>query len=156
MTIQLCNFTPRYIPKCKDSNRYLYISVHCSSIHNSQKMETTQTFISSECVWAHAFSWVWLFGPEWTVVHLGFLPMEFSKKEYWSGLKFPTTGDCPDPGTEPADPALAADALPLRHPGSLTINRWMDKQYVAYTYSAITKNEILIFTTTELILKTSY
>ena len=82
--------------------------------------------------------------------------MEFSKKEYWSGLKFPTTGDCPDPGIEPVDPALAADALPLRHPGSLTINRWMDKQYVAYTYSAITKNEILIFTTTELILKTSY
>ena len=57
------------------------------------------------------------------ITHQTPLSMKFSKKEYWSGLKFPTTGDCPDPGTEPADPALAADALPLRHPGSLTINR---------------------------------
>ena len=36
--------------------------------------------------------------------------MEFSGQEYWSGLLFPTPGDLPDPGIEPASlafPALA-------------------------------------------------
>ena len=29
------------------------------------------------------------------------LSMEFSRKEYWSGLSFPSLGDLPSPGTEP-------------------------------------------------------
>ena len=33
--------------------------------------------------------------------------MEFSRQEYWSGLPFPPPGDLPDPGIEPASPALA-------------------------------------------------
>ena len=36
--------------------------------------------------------------------------MEFSRQEYWSGQPFPSPGDLPDPGTEPASlmsPALA-------------------------------------------------
>ena len=28
--------------------------------------------------------------------------MEFSGQEYWSGLPFPTPGNLPDPGIEPA------------------------------------------------------
>ena len=38
------------------------------------------------------------------------LSMEFSRQEYWCGLPFPTPGDLPDPGIEPASlvsPALA-------------------------------------------------
>ena len=38
------------------------------------------------------------------------LPMGYCKQEYWSGLSFPSPGDLPDPGTEPASivsPALA-------------------------------------------------
>ena len=31
--------------------------------------------------------------------------MEFSRQEYWSGLLFPTSGDLPSPGIEPASPA---------------------------------------------------
>ena len=38
--------------------------------------------------------------------------MEFPKQEYWSGLPFPSPGDLPDPGIEPASPALQADSLP--------------------------------------------
>ena len=30
----------------------------------------------------------------------GFLPMGFYRREYWSGLPFPSPGDLPDPGTE--------------------------------------------------------
>ena len=34
------------------------------------------------------------------------LSMEFSRKEYWSGLPFPSPGNLPDPGIEPESPAL--------------------------------------------------
>ena len=34
--------------------------------------------------------------------------METSKKEYWSGLPFPTSGDLPDPGIEPVSPMSPA------------------------------------------------
>ena len=43
----------------------------------------------------------------WTVAHQVSLSMEFPRQEYWSGLPFPSTGDLPDPGIEPASPALA-------------------------------------------------
>ena len=33
--------------------------------------------------------------------------MEFSRQEYWSGVPFPIPGGLPDPGIEPAFPALA-------------------------------------------------
>ena len=41
--------------------------------------------------------------------------MGFSGQEYWSGLPFPSPGDLPDPGIEPATPALQEDCLPLSH-----------------------------------------
>ena len=33
------------------------------------------------------------------------LSVEFSRKEYWSGLPFPPPGDLPDPGIELESPA---------------------------------------------------
>ena len=35
-----------------------------------------------------------------TVVREAPLSMEFSRKEYWSGLPFPSPGNLPDPGME--------------------------------------------------------
>ena len=35
------------------------------------------------------------------------LSVGFPRQEYWSGLPFPLPGDLPDPGIEPAFPALA-------------------------------------------------
>ena len=46
----------------------------------------------------------------WTVDCQISLSMEFSRREYWSGLPFPSPGDLPNPGIEPvslASPALA-------------------------------------------------
>ena len=37
--------------------------------------------------------------------------MVFSRKEYWSGLPFPSPGHFPDPGIEPGSLALQADPL---------------------------------------------
>ena len=36
--------------------------------------------------------------------------MDFSRQEYWSGLAFPTPGDLPNPGIEPACLASSASA----------------------------------------------
>ena len=40
------------------------------------------------------------------------LSMGFPRQEYWSGLPFPSPGGLPNPGTQPASPALQADSLP--------------------------------------------
>ena len=49
----------------------------------------------------------------------GFSVHGIFEQEYWSGLPFPTPGDLPDPGIEPASivsPALAGGFfLPLCH-----------------------------------------
>ena len=37
--------------------------------------------------------------------------MEFSRRECWSGLLFPSPGDLPDLGIEPEFPALQVDSL---------------------------------------------
>ena len=44
------------------------------------------------------------------IAHQAPLSMEFSRQEYWNGLPFPSPGDLPHPGIEPASlvpPALA-------------------------------------------------
>ena len=43
----------------------------------------------------------------WTVAHQAPQCMGFFRPGYWSGLPFHPPGDLPDPGTEPASPALA-------------------------------------------------
>ena len=43
--------------------------------------------------------------------------MKFSRQAYWSGLRFPILGDLPDPGIEPATPALAGRFFTTAPPG---------------------------------------
>ena len=49
------------------------------------------------------------------------LSMELSREEYWSALLFSSPGDLPDPGIEPASPALQGDSLPSEPPGKLSL-----------------------------------
>ena len=44
----------------------------------------------------------------WTIACQAPLSTGFSRQEYWSGLPFPSPGDLPNPGIEPA---LQADSL---------------------------------------------
>ena len=46
------------------------------------------------------------------------LSMGFAQQEYWSGFLFPPPWNFPDPGMEPASPAVHVDSLPLSHQGS--------------------------------------
>ena len=69
-------------------------------------------------------SHVWLFETPWTVAHQAPLSMEFSRKEYWSGLPFPSPGDLPKSGIEPTSSALQMVSLPSEPPGRLQIFLW--------------------------------
>ena len=53
-----------------------------------------------EC--AEPLSHVLLFETLWTVDRQSPLSMGFSRQEYWSGLPYPSPGDLPDPGINPA------------------------------------------------------
>jgi len=58
--------------------------------------------------------WTELFMTLWSVAHQTPLSMRFSRQEYWSGLPFPSPGNLPNPGIEPASPvspALKVDSL---------------------------------------------
>ena len=60
----------------------------------------------SSCAVLSCFNHVWLFATPWTVTHKAPLYMEFSRREYWSGLPFSTPRDLPDPGIELVSPVL--------------------------------------------------
>ena len=63
---------------------------------------------------------VWLFVTPWTVAHQAPLSMGFPRQEYWSGLPFPSPGDLPDSGIEPASlasPVLAGGFCTTAPPG---------------------------------------
>ena len=61
-------------------------------------------------------SHVWLFSIPWTVARLAPLSTGFSRQEYWGGLLFPPPKDLPNPGTEPASPALAGRSFTSESP----------------------------------------
>ena len=58
----------------------------------------------------------------WTVARQASLSVEFSRKEYWSGLLFPSPVDIPNPRIEPRSHALQADSLPCEPPGKLHLS----------------------------------
>ena len=68
-------------------------------------MSTRLTAVIISCVCVHARSAVSDSATPWTVAHQAPLSRGLSRQEYWSGLPFPSPGDLPDPGSEPASPA---------------------------------------------------
>ena len=69
---------------------------------------------------AQSFSRVCLFITSWTITRQTPLSMEFSRKEYWSGLPFPPPGDLPDSGiklTCLVSPALLGGVYTTEAPG---------------------------------------
>ena len=53
----------------------------------------------------------------WTIAHQAPVSMGFSRQECWSGLPFPSPGDLPEPGVEPASSALAGRFFTVEAPG---------------------------------------
>ena len=76
--------------------------------------------LPSTHVYACLLSCVWLLVTLWTVAHQAPLSTGFSMQEYQSGLPFPSPGDLPNPGIEPASPvspALGGDFSTTEPPG---------------------------------------
>ena len=79
----------------------IVLSSHCAAKWVSHTCTSTAMCVLSR---------VKLFTTLWTVHLQAPLSMGFSRQEYRSGLPFPSSGDRPDPGTEPTSltsPALA-------------------------------------------------
>jgi len=53
----------------------------------------------------------------WSIACQAPQSMGVFRKEYWSGLPFPSPGDLPDLGIEHGSPALQEDSLPTEPPG---------------------------------------
>ena len=53
----------------------------------------------------------------WTVDCQAALIMGFPGQDYWGGLPFPSPGDLPNRGIEPASPALAGVSFTTYPPG---------------------------------------
>ena len=64
-------------------------------------------FIQIHVDFAQLLSHVWLSVTFWTVTSQGPLSMGFPRQDYCNGLLFPSPGDLPIPGIEPAPPTLA-------------------------------------------------
>ena len=60
---------------------------------------------------------VQLFATPWTAACQFPWSMRFPRQEYSSGLAFPSPGHLPEPGIEPASPALAAGFFTTAPPG---------------------------------------
>ena len=80
------------------------------------------------------FSSVQLSVTPWTVAHQALLSMGFFRREYWSGLPFPSPEEFPDPGIKPESPALQEDSSPTELLG---------KPHCIYT---LMYNHILLYT----------
>ena len=52
-----------------------------------------------------------------TVAHQAPLSLGFPRQDYWIGLPFPSWGDLPHPGIEPASPTLAGGFFTPEPPG---------------------------------------
>ena len=63
--------------------------------------------IACVCTLSH----VQFFATPWTIAFQAPLSVAFSRHEYGSGLPFPSPGDLPNPGIEPASSALAGRFL---------------------------------------------
>ena len=64
-----------------------------------------------------SLSHLWLFVTLWSEACQAPLSVGFPRQEYWNGLPFPTPGDRPSPGIEPASPSLTSrhfTTVPLR------------------------------------------
>ena len=58
----------------------------------------------------------------WAIAHQALLSLGFSRQQYWSELSFPSPGDLPDPGIQPAAPALSGRFLTTESPPLVGIN----------------------------------
>ena len=91
------------------------------------------------CAVLSRFSHVRLCVTLWTVPRQAPLSMGFSRQEYWNWLPFPSPGNLPHPGIEPAclksNPLWQAGSLTLVPPGKPNITLYIESRvWYKWTY----------------------
>ena len=91
----------------------LHVHICCSlgRIHLSSSLN----LVNPSSFFLSCFSYVWLFVTPWTVPWWASLSKGFSRQEYWSGLPYPTPGDRPTSGIEPASTLAPHSASSRKH-----------------------------------------
>ena len=115
-----------------------------SFISPSHQDNSQPVFYSTAAVLSH----VWVFATPWAPVHQAPLSMEFSKREYWSGLLFPPPGDLPDSGTKPrspGSPALAGGFFTLEPSGKPPPSKMVQQSIVEFSTCMLVTLPIVFF-----------
>ena len=92
-----------------------------------------------------SLSHVQLFATPWTIAYEAPPSMGFSRKDYWSGLLFPSPGDLPNPGIEPGSPTVSHQRSPYMATGktiALTIWTFVGK-VTSLLFNTLSKLSIL-------------
>ena len=80
-----------------------------------------------------------IFVNPWNVSYHGPASMGFSRKEYSTGLPFPSPEDLPNPGIKPGSPASQADSLLYELQGSPRARKVMPKAYQRFCLKDLSK-----------------
>ena len=96
-----------------------------------------------------SLSYVQFFVTPWTVVHPAPLSKGFPRQEFCSGLPFPSPGNLPYPGIEPAFPALAGGFFTTEPPGPRHFLTWFkfhdqSKSTIANTLNSLGQISICV------------
>ena len=86
------------------------------------------------------------FATPWTFACQAPLSMSFSRQEYWGGLLFPSPGDLPNPGIEPASPAFAGGFFNTESPGQHIYKIVLYQMLFPYSLLQNTKYSSLCYT----------
>ena len=109
-----CNLCSPYMTKNDLFNLFRLDFLSCKVEILTDAYTVVQSWVLNVLikVWkVKLLSHVQLFVTPWTIAHQAPPSMKFSRREYWSGLPFPSPGVLPDPGIEPCSPTLQADAF---------------------------------------------
>jgi len=142
-SFSLCKlFNQKYIPSLRLSSKYQFFTryFYCQNIlwnpfpiesYNQicQIMQSYNEVQQKPFVCMYVFvtqSFPTLCDPMDYIAFQAPLSLEFSRKEYWSGLPFPSPGDLPNPGIRPRSPILPADSLPCEPPQVWNLHSFSD------------------------------
>ena len=99
-------------------------------------LTSNQTDFNPHSLTCAVLSCVWFFVALWTAAHQVPLSVELSKQQYLRWLPFPTPGDLPDPGIEPASPGLPGRFFTTASPGKLYCTSHQDEKMFLKGYSS--------------------
>ena len=117
--------------KCRGTTRQTVIT--WDRLDDILKKKKKKEYIN---VCGQMLSHVQLFGTPWIIACQTHLFMGFSRQEYWSGVPFPSPGNLPYPGIEPASlmsPALAGGFFTT----STTWKAQYTNKYIVFLYRVI-------------------